>query len=257
LTLDWIGCEPMDRACQIVDSRRFDQQTLDLLLDQRAQMRTPPTHDRQPRPQRLADGASICLDPTGECEDVGRCIQRAELGGGEGAVDYDAIDQIGLLDALPYEPAVPRVHIGPTDEMQGDVVGRQERDGLEQLDDPLVRQPVGDIEQPHSAPCSQRWHRSGVGEIASRLDDLESFRLESVLLAELASQERPRSDDPIAATICGEVDAATECTYPPGAVRAAGVLMRDRNGDRTASASHGDSHGPCIQAVDEHDIGTR
>ena len=80
----------MDRACQFVDSSLFDEQALDVLLDERAQMWTPPTDDGQSGPQRLTDRAAIGLDPTGEREGVGRFEQRAEFGGGEGAVDHHA-----------------------------------------------------------------------------------------------------------------------------------------------------------------------
>jgi hypothetical protein len=167
------------------------------------------------------------------------------------------VDEVGLLGAAVHAGGVVGFDVRATREMKGHVVNREGRDGVEQLDDPLVRQPVGDVEQAQAAAGPQRRKLLASGKIAARLDDLQARPIEPVLLDEDVCHDGTGRHEEIACPVGGEVETASQ-RRPTRRTCSPGMLVHDGDGERTvvSTPQRADS-GPGVEAVDDDDVRRR
>ena len=239
---------------------RCHEQSLDLIVDQAAQVGGTPPDDRHSGGQRLADGGAVRLDSARERERVGGRYNEATAGGLEWRRGRRP-DRRGRVVRCGVERrrCTSELDVGATREMQGDVVSRKRGDGVEQLDDPLVRQPVGDVEQSEAAPGPASAGTAPAGA-RSQPGSMTSTRSGSSPCSATSSvgNERPGRDDEVAGPVGGDVETTTEACAPsrepsdPPGCWCTMATVGGRRLRRTAPA-----HLPGVQAVDHDDIGRR
>jgi hypothetical protein len=130
--------EPMDCVREVVGPAAGHEQSLDIVVDQRAQVRSAPSDDRHSGRQGLGHCIPVGLHATRKGEGVGDGVDRSERGRCQRAVDHHPPGQVRLRDPAPDEPRVLGRDVGPTDEMEGHVVTRHGCHGFEQLVNPFV-----------------------------------------------------------------------------------------------------------------------
>ena len=152
----WIAPRELGRSAPVATSSPSTS-----IVDQAAQ-RWAVRHPTTGTPAASASPTALpyVSTPARERERIGGRVQGGDGRGVEWAVDDDSIDEVGLFASTPDAGGVFGVDVGATREVQGHVVVRERGDGVEQLEDPLVGQPVGDVEQSEAAPGPQAPRRA-------------------------------------------------------------------------------------------------
>ena len=244
----------MDRVAQRGGVTRRDEEALHIGLDERAQVGRPPAHDRQPHPEGLGDRHAVGLGAAGAHEHVGCSVQRGQGGRVDGPVDDRAPAHAGALEPRRHGRPVARVRVGPTDEMERDVVVWQSGDRVDQLDEALVRQPIGDRDHAEPALVAEWGTGAGEREVAAGRDHLH--RCDPVV-AEGTGQDRAGRDHEVAASVGREVEDAARPTTPARTVDPARHLMDERDHGGPPTAAERVDELPRREAVDHDDIGGR
>src|SRR5439155_5644209 len=150
----------------------FRHERFTSVLGETRQVRRPPPDHRQTRRDRLRPRRPVCIDERAEREDVSRAIHPADLPEGKGSTNDDAPRQIGRRYPTTDALRVAWIHVGPSDQPERRCVLRQRGEGVQELDDALVRRPVRDTQDRHIASMTElewcpverhiasRWYRT-------------------------------------------------------------------------------------------------
>ena len=199
------------------DVAGFDEATLASVRDEVGQVARTPSDGGQTGRQRLAVHRAVGLGVARQCEHVGPGVQTRHLVARHDAVHDDSSGEVGPFEAGPHVAGVRLVDVMPTGQVQGDGVGRQRRDRLQQLEHALVGRPVADAQQRDVTAVPQAfgwWRRDG--QIAAGLDHADTLSRQSVLEDEGLAERCAGRDEQAAAVVHEQVGRSLQPQCAPG-----------------------------------------
>ena len=143
--------QAVDRTSERRNVPNGHEQAVAVVIGQEWQVPGLPADDREARRHRLSPDGSVRLLEAGQHEGVDGLVHPMHRRGVDDAVHHDSITEVGVLDPIVHASCIPAARGRVADEVEGDDVVRQARDGVEEFDDPLPWQPVRDADSGHEA----------------------------------------------------------------------------------------------------------
>jgi hypothetical protein len=165
--------EPQQGLRQSLDVARFEEESFVLILGQVREVPGPPPDDGEAESHRLAPNGPVRLAGGRKDESVRRTVKACNILAGNRAMRDDAADKVCVREARPHARCVTCIGQLVAGEVQRRRIGWKARERLEELEDPLSRQPVGDREEGGPAPASEVLDRTfwRTRHVSSRGDD--------------------------------------------------------------------------------------
>ena len=145
----------LDRTTERGDVPNGHEHAVAAVIGQEWQVPGLPADHREPRRHRLSPDGSVRLLEARQHEGVDGLVHPVHRRGVDEAVHHDSVTEVGVPDPLVHTTCVPAARGRVADEVEGDDVVGQARDGLEEFDDPLPWQPVRYADGGHEATSSE------------------------------------------------------------------------------------------------------
>ena len=153
-----LECELQQGLRESVHVAGLHEESFAAILRQVREVAGMPADDREAESHRLAPDRPVRLARSRKHEDVGCSVEGRDLLEREGPVHDHAAGEVGLREARPHACRVACIGRIVAGEVERPRVVRKSRERLEKLEDPFLRQPVGDGKERGSPPSSKvRW----------------------------------------------------------------------------------------------------
>ena len=153
-----VECKPQQSLREGVQVAGLHEESLAPILRQVREVAGTPADDGEAESHRLAPDRPVGLARRRKHEDVGCSVEGRDLLERERTMDDYAAGEVGQRDTRPHTCRVACIGSIVAGEVERPRVARKSRERLEKLEDPFLRQPVGDGKERGSPPFSKvRW----------------------------------------------------------------------------------------------------